>query len=98
MEGCGGGGMGWWSGGGMEGWSGGVEAVGLLEGQFLGEEEGGGGVDAGAPGVADHVVEGHVGEGGGFAALAFPEEGEEAVLAGGEGGESGGLVGAHRKG
>ncbi len=71
-----------------------MEAVGLFDGEFLGEEEGGGGIDAGAPRALHHVEEGHVGEGGGFAALSFPEEAEEAEAGAREGSEGFGLVGA----
>jgi len=64
----------------------------LFEDQFLGEEEGSGGVDAGAAGVGGHLVEAHIGDGGGLTALAFPEEGREAEGAGEEGFEGDGLV------
>jgi hypothetical protein len=44
------------------------------------------------------LKEGHIGEGGGFAALTFPEEAEETEMVLGEGADGLDLIGAGEKG
>ena len=54
-----------------------IGADGGFEGDFLGEQKGSAAVDDGMVFVAEHFIEGEIGESGGFAGLAFPEESPE---------------------